>query len=252
MKAPKPQRAFAGFGRPLLIFCVAGAFGFVVWNVVWGVIAARLESPKNVKPVAAVSSHGGSDAAIARAGAPEPEFKTALQPPTYSDQPLVEQARRYEIDLIALFDAIRERCLPEWGRSACNHKARAFLAEKTQEAGRNLLLEIYDQNTRYEDYIATYRPLEGLEVDAMYATLQKLREQFFAPEVRAWMFGPQDARMRYEAALQEWNKNKADHLSENELAQQKEALKKAALGEFYPLFHSMPEAVDAFPVIDTN
>lgn len=174
----------------------------------------------------------------------------SVQPaPKKSNTPsasLLHQAKHYEINLVETFDEVRSRCLPEWDRQQCNEMTRNFLQERIADNDKAELLKVYDQYVQYEDYVAAQRPLQHQDLENTYQILQQLRTQFIDADIRAWLFGPEDARMNYEFALRDFVAQKAARLKPVERLQRLEQLRQIHLGEYYSLFLSRENSVDYY------
>lgn len=159
---------------------------------------------------------------------------------------LLHQAKHFELNLVEAFDEVRNRCLPEWDRQQCNEMTRNFLRERTKDNDIAELLKIYDQYIQYEDYVATQQPLQNQDLENTYQILQQLRTQYIDADTRAWLFGPEDARMAYEFAMRDFIAQEAGRLKPVERLQRLEQLRQRHLGEYYLLFLSRENPVDYY------
>lgn len=159
---------------------------------------------------------------------------------------ILHQAKHYELNLVETFDEVRSRCLPEWDRQQCNDMTRNFLRERNQDNDKAELLKVYDQYIQYEDYVAAHQPLQNLDLENTYQVLQQLRTQFIDADIRAWLFGPEDARMAYEIAKRDFVAQDAVRLKPVERLQRLEQLRQTHLGEYYLLFLSREDPVDYY------
>jgi len=170
----------------------------------------------------------------------------AVAPDRASPASLLQQAKHYDLNLVETFDEVRSRCLPEWDRPQCNDMTRNFLRERREDNDNAELLKVYDQYIQYEDYVATHQPLQNLDLENTYQTLQHLRTQFIDADIRAWLFGPEDARMAYEIAMRDFVAQDAARLKPVERLQRLEQLRQTHLGEYYLLFLSRENPVDYY------
>lgn len=211
-----------------------------VWTLFW--------APDPAIDIAGNGSPQLSTRAPTESESPAPAAVDAVTPAPLPAEPpdLITQAKQYDLNLVELFDEVRNRCLPEWDRAACNTMTRQFLQERTPDNGKDELLAVFDQYVAYEDHVASQRALQGLDLESTYQTLRQLRSLYFDPEVRAWLFGPEDARMTYEFSLRDFMANDALKLPALARLQALEKLRQAALGDYYPLFVSREPRVDYY------
>lgn len=149
---------------------------------------------------------------------------------------ILAQARRGEINLFRELKQIRAQCPEDWDREHCNRKTRDFIQERIQASDQADLLALYDDYIAYEDFLAATRPLQGLDPQATYETLQRIRRQFFADEVRAWLFGAENARMSYEVAKQRFFDHEAISLDPRQRLVRLDEIRRDTLGHFYKQF----------------
>lgn len=195
------------------------------------VLSVPEETPSSVDVMPGTSSKASSDAVMLD------------RAPLTS---IVHQAKHYELNLVETFDDVRNRCLPEWDRQQCNDMTRNFLRERNQDNDKAELLKVYDQYIQYEDYVAAHQPLQNLDLENTYQVLQQLRTQFIDADIRAWLFGPEDARMAYEIAKRDFVAQDAVRLKPVERLQRLEQLRQTHLGEYYLLFLSREDPVDYY------
>lgn len=153
-----------------------------------------------------------------------------------SSNGFIEQAKQGQINLIATLIEIRQQCPQQWQQHQCNEKTREFIAQRFQDENQQELLNLYDQYIQYESDLYSSEILQRLDLKSSYQAMQALREQYFDPETRSWLFGMQDARMAYEFAKRDFLEYQADRLDVEERLAALEDIRKETLGSYFDLF----------------
>lgn len=221
-----------------VIIFVTAALAFALWRV-W----APSSLPQAAVPVT-VLANNLPDTSTKPTLAPVAKSNPQAPPSTSPD--ILAEAKRYQRNFVETLNNIRSRCLPEWNRFQCNDMTRNFLRDQNMSNDTAELLHVYDQYIQYEDYVATHRALQGLNLEDTYSTLQQLRKQFIDQDTRRWLFGPEDARMAYEFAMRDFLALEAPSLSPADRLQRFEQLRRQHWGEFYDLFVSHENPLDYY------